>query len=209
MRVGDVWGREGGAVDSRAMGQRGAVGHGGGMGGIRGGGGIRVRGIRSGGGIRVRGIRSGGCIGHRSGGDGLDDRGGSNSLHSDSLLVDDGVEAVVRVSGVLDDSASAIRLHDRVAALDDVAGPGLLLGLGVSGQAVVDVVRVAVLGVWVVGLLQVDGLGDGGGGGVGERGLGVGQGGDSGAGHGHDGSQNEQLFPTEMQAWLIGLIRAR
>ena len=81
----------------------------------------------------------------------------------------DGVESVDGVSGVLDGTTSAVGLHQAVAALDNVSAAGLLLSLGVSGQSVLDVVSVAVLGVGVV--VGVDGYGCGnlsdGGGGVG------------------------------------------
>jgi len=84
--------------------------------------------------------------------------------------VDDGVESVDRVSGVLDGAHCAVRLHQAVAALDDVSTAALLLALGVAGQSVLDVVSVAVLGVGVV--VGVDGHGGGdlsdGGGGIGE-----------------------------------------
>ena len=85
-------------------------------------------------------------------------------------LVDDGVESVDRVSGVLDGAHCAVRLHQAVAALDDVSTAALLLALSVAGQSVLDVVSVAVLGVGVV--VGVDGHGGGdlsdGGGGIGE-----------------------------------------
>jgi hypothetical protein len=64
--------------------------------------------------------------------------------------VHDGVESVDRVGGVLDGTSGAVRLHQAVAALDDVSAAGFLLSLGVSGQSVLDVVSVAVLGVGVV-----------------------------------------------------------
>ena len=80
--------------------------------------------------------------GDYSGGNSLCDHGG--------FTVHDGVESVDGVSGVLDDTTGAVRLHQVVAALDDVSVAGLLLSLGVSGQSVLDVVSVAVLGVGVV-----------------------------------------------------------
>ena len=74
-------------------------------------------------------------------------------------LVDDGVESVDRVSGVLDGTHCAVRLHQAVAALDDVSTAALLLALSVAGQSVLDVISVAVLGVGVV--VGVDGHGGG------------------------------------------------
>ena len=100
-------------------------------------------------------------------------RGGKGSL------VDDGVESVDRVSGVLDGPHCAVRLHQAVAALDDVSTAALLLALSVAGQSVLDVVSVAVLRVGVV--VGVDGYGGGdlsdGGGGIGERSCDLGDGG--------------------------------
>ena len=81
--------------------------------------------------------------------------------------MDDGVEPVDRVSGVLDGTHCAVRLHQAVAALDDVSVTGFVLALRVASQMILDVVSVAVLGVRVV--VCVDGhgggdLSDGGGG---------------------------------------------
>jgi len=131
-------------------------------------------------------------------------RGGKGSL------VDDGVESVDRVSGVLDGPHCAVRLHQAVAALDDVSTAALLLALSVAGQSVLDVVSVAVLRVGVV--VGVDGHGGGdlsdGGSGIGEgccsqRGGAISQrstggyngGGadDSSAGDGHQGGEGEEL----------------
>jgi hypothetical protein len=130
--------------------------------------------------------------------------------------VHDCVESVDGVSGVLDCATGAVGLHQAVAALDDVSISCLLLSLGVSGQSVLDVVSVAVLGVGVV--VGVDGYGGGylsdGRGGIGDRGSGYsgggvgdwggqctsegGSGGDDGGGtddtspgDGHDGGENE------------------
>ena len=126
---------------------------------------IDVAAITIGGGCRV-GDR---CHCLSVGGGGVSHRG---SYLSDggckSLLVDDGVESVVGISGVLDGTPSAVRLHQAVAALDDVSVTGFVLALRVAGQSVLDVVSVAVLGVRVV--VGVDGHGGGdlghGGGGI-------------------------------------------
>jgi len=149
-----------------------------------GGGGICTVGVRWGGicavsvrrgGVCAVGVRRGGISGVRQswGGIGLGDswggigHGGGYSLGDDlgvvtSLAANDGVEAVVGVSGVLDDTAAAVRLDQRVFALDDVALAGLVLGLIITGVLVVDLVGETVLGVGVVGLLD-DSLGEDGG----------------------------------------------
>ncbi|XP_043283167.1 uncharacterized protein [Venturia canescens] len=111
----------------------------------------------------VRGVsrRSVGRVG--DGSDGFDDDGG-DGLEGDlgGLFLDDGVEAVVVVGGVVDDAAAAVGLDEAVAALDRVTVPGLLLALGVPGEGVVHVVRVTVLGmgVEIVRVLVVMSLGD-------------------------------------------------
>jgi len=91
------------------------------------------------------------------------------------------VEPIVRVRRVLDDTARAVGLDERVFALDDVPGARLVLGLGVPSVPVLDVVGEAVLGVGVVGLLHVDGFGGvgnrGGSDGLGDGGGGVSEGG--------------------------------
>jgi len=135
-------------------------------GGVSKGGGVCQRSgyLRDGGG----GICEGGSHLSESGGG---DYGWGNSFRDYcGFTVDDSVESVDRVSGVLDGTASAVGLHQAVAALDDVSVAGLLLSLGVASQSVLDVVSVAVLGVGVV--VSVDGHGGGdlgdGGGGIGE-----------------------------------------
>jgi len=82
------------------------------------------------------------------------------------FTVDDSVESVDGVSGIIDGTTSAVGFHQAVAALDDVSVTRFVLALRVAGQSVLDVVSVAVLGVRVV--VSVDGhggsdLGDGGG----------------------------------------------
>jgi hypothetical protein len=141
----------------------------------------------------------------------LSDGGGDHGR----LTVYDCVESVDGVSGVLDGTTGAVWLHQAVAALDDVSISSLLLSLRVSCQSVLDVVRVAVLGVGVV--VGVDssnlsnsggGIGDGGssysGGGVSNGGSNctreMGSWGhdsrcadDTGPGDGHDGGKKEEL----------------
>jgi hypothetical protein len=57
--------------------------------------------------------------------------------------VDDGVESVDGVSGVVDDAAGAVSLDQGVRALDDISVAGLVLLLVVSGQGISDGIRVA------------------------------------------------------------------
>lgn len=124
--------------------------------------------------------------------DGFDGNGGG-------FLADYGVESVDWVSGVVDDASGAIGLQEGVASLNEVAVAGLLLALGITGQAVVHVVGIAVL--WMRVVVGVDGLGDGGGddrGGrsVGRGGCSVGQGGrcdNTGIGGGDQGSESDKL----------------
>lgn len=66
------------------------------------------------------------------------------------LPVDDGVEATVRVGGVVDRPAGPVGFDQAVGAADDTALAGLLLTLDVPGHRVVDVVCEGVLGVGVV-----------------------------------------------------------
>ena len=82
--------------------------------------------------------------------DGLDgDMGG--------FLVDDSVETVVVISGVFDGAAGAIRIHEGVAAVDDVSVAALVLALDITGMRVMHIVGVLVLGMRVV--FSVDDLG--------------------------------------------------
>jgi hypothetical protein len=64
--------------------------------------------------------------------------------------VDNGVESVDGVSGVLDGPDGTIWLNKGVASLDNITISALLMGLGVTGQTILDGVSVAVLGMWVV-----------------------------------------------------------
>jgi hypothetical protein len=69
--------------------------------------------------------------------------------------VNDGVESIVSISGVVHGTPGTVGFDEGVAALDRVAVPRLLLALDVSGVAVVDGVLELVLGVrvYVVDLL--------------------------------------------------------
>ena len=87
----------------------------------------------------------------------LSDGGGKRSL------VYDGVESVDGISGVFDSADSTVGFNKAVASLDNITITALLLALSVTGESVLDVVSVAVLGMRVE--VGVDGdLGDGGGG---------------------------------------------
>jgi hypothetical protein len=78
-------------------------------------------------------------------------RGGNDSLSdSRSILVDNSVESVDGISGVLDGTTGAIGLSQRVRSLDNISVAGFLLVLVVSGQSIGDGVRVRVLRVGVV-----------------------------------------------------------
>lgn len=66
----------------------------------------------------------------------LGDRG--DDFGRDRLLVDDGVEALDGVGGVLDDTTGAIGLDQGVRSLDDVSRAGLLLVLHVTGQRILN-----------------------------------------------------------------------
>lgn len=81
------------------------------------------------------------------------------------LTVDDSVETVDGIGGVVDDASAAVGFDERVAALDDVTGAGLVLGLRVTGDGVLHVVGEAVLG----GGVQVLDLGEHRGRGYGEH----------------------------------------
>jgi len=137
--------------------------------------GLTSGGVSNGGGsiCQRSGYLSDGGGGICDGGSKLSDCGGGDYGWGNSFrdycgfTVDDSVESIDRVSGVLDGTTSSVRLHQAVAALDDVSVAGLLLSLGVASQSVLDVVSVAVLRVRVV--VSVDGhrggdLSDGGGG---------------------------------------------
>lgn len=68
------------------------------------------------------------------------------------LPVDDGVESVVRVSGVLHSPGGTVRLEQTVRPVDDVSVALFLLALHVVSVRVVDGVLELVLGMGVVGL---------------------------------------------------------
>ncbi|CAB0012384.1 unnamed protein product [Nesidiocoris tenuis] len=90
-------------------------------------------------------------------GDG-DRRVGDGCVGDGRALVNDRVEPVDGVGRVLDGPHRAVRFDQGVAALHDVAVAAFVLLLLVAGQCVLDLVRVAVLGMRVV---VFDGVGDG------------------------------------------------
>jgi hypothetical protein len=62
-------------------------------------------------------------------------------------FVDDGVESVVLVSGVLDGADGAVGVVDGVFSLDHITVPGFPLVLEVTGVGIVNSIVVVVLGV--------------------------------------------------------------
>uniref|UniRef100_A0A182NWN0 Uncharacterized protein n=1 Tax=Anopheles dirus TaxID=7168 RepID=A0A182NWN0_9DIPT len=101
-------------------------------------------------GVSVRGDRGGDLSETRVGQRGGDLGNGGNSLDGQRLTVDDGVESVDRIGGVLDDALRAIGFDERVRAGHNISRAGLLLALVISGQCVRHGVAVAVLWVGVV-----------------------------------------------------------
>ncbi|OAD58462.1 hypothetical protein WN48_11116, partial [Eufriesea mexicana] len=84
---------------------------------------------------------------------------GGYGFHSDGswFFTNHCVESVNWISGVVDSSFGPVSINEGVATLDDVSIAGFLLALGVTGQAVVDVIGVAVLRVGIV--VGINGLG--------------------------------------------------
>jgi len=81
------------------------------------------------------------------GGSGVGNHSGSGVVHSGAGLVDDGVEAIVVIGGVLHGAHRTIGLHQGVGSLDDITITHLVLRLHVSGVRVSHSVVVVVLGV--------------------------------------------------------------
>lgn len=67
-----------------------------------------------------------------------------------ALSVDDSVESVDRVGGVVNGSSGAVWFGQRVRSLDDVSLSRFFLRFAVSGQSVLNVIGVAVAWIWVV-----------------------------------------------------------
>jgi len=114
-------------------------------------------------GSSVMGDSRGGVVGNGSG-DGLHNGGNGDGLDQ-GLTVDNGVESVDGIGGVLDGSLVAIGVDQGVLSADHVAIALLHLALGVSGEGVLNIVGVLVLGMGIVLL-----------GGLGKNRLGVGNG---------------------------------
>ena len=91
--------------------------------------------------LQQRGVRH-----RRKGVSDLDGHRMRGGVDRGGVAVHDGVEAVLGIGRVLDGSRRAVRLHQRVAPLDDVAVPRLVLGLGVAGVRVADAVAERVVG---------------------------------------------------------------
>jgi len=129
----------GGGVRTISGGSIGGVGDGGGIGsaGISGGGVCAI------GGGGISGVGNGGGISQRSGNLSVSG-GGNDGLVDGGLLVDDGVESVDIVSGVVDGAAGSVSLDQGVRSGDDITVAGLVLLLVVSGQGVGNGVSVAV-----------------------------------------------------------------
>jgi hypothetical protein len=178
-------GNSGGGVGGGGLGV-----DGGGVGSAGKGGGISS--VGDGGGIGGVGDGDGGV-----GDDGLGDDG-------QTLLADDGVESVDGVGGVVDGATGAVGLGQRVGALHDVTAAALVLRLAVSGERVLHVVGVGVLGVGVVvGVNGDGGLGQHGAGGV--RGHG-GSGDHASAGDGDQGGEGDQLRKRSLEISLTRQI---
>jgi hypothetical protein len=118
---------------------------GGGISGVGNGGGISQRsGDLSVGGGGIGGVGDGGGISQGSG-DLSVSGGGNDGLGDGGFLVDDGVESVDIISGVLDGAAGAVRLDQGVRSTNDITVAGLVLLLVVSGQGIGNGVSVAAL----------------------------------------------------------------
>ena len=146
-------------------------------------------------------------VSYSEGGSDLSDWSGKRSL------VHDSVESVDGISGVVNGTYSAVGFHQTVCALDYITITALVLALGITGQGVLDVVSVAVLGMRVVVGVDSSYLSDSRGG-VGKRSMGysgtcvshwsvscisgssIGHRGadDSGLCDGYDGGENKELW---------------
>lgn len=59
-----------------------------------------------------------------------------NNLGAEWLTVDDSVESIDWISGVLNDALGAVRLNQGVRSGHDISGAGFLLALVVSGNGI-------------------------------------------------------------------------
>ena len=159
-----------------------------------------------------------GSMGYGDGGSDFSDGSGKRSL------VHDSVESVDGISGVVNGTYSAVGFHQTVCALDYITITALVLALGITGQSVLDVVSVAVLGMRVVVGVDSDGSsdpGDGGGSNSSYRGS-IGSSSDggtrshdsgssqvTGVGYSHQGGEDVQLQEEMIspQYWLYYATR--
>jgi hypothetical protein len=89
----------------------------------------------------VDGWSSGNSLNDSWGGsNGLDNGWGSGNLNGQWLTVDNSVETVDWVGGVVDGSLVSISIDQGVLTLDNISVTAFVLGLGVSGEGVLDVV---------------------------------------------------------------------
>lgn len=86
-----------------------------------------------------------GRVGNQSGGSMR--HGNGSVVHSGCALVDDGVEAIVIIGGVLHGAHRTIGFHKGVRALDNITITHLMLRLHITGVGVGNTVVVVVLGV--------------------------------------------------------------
>jgi len=70
--------------------------------------------------------------------------GGNDGLLDGGFLVDDGVESVDGIGGVVDDATGSVSLDQGVRSGDDITVAALVLLLVVSGQGIGNGVSVAV-----------------------------------------------------------------
>jgi hypothetical protein len=93
----------------------------------------------------------------------LDDGGSDSDLRMSVVFpVNDSIESIVRISGVLYNTPGTIGFDEGVAAVNDVTLAGLGLALDVTGVGVMDGVLELVLGMGIVVVDDLLGDGDGG-----------------------------------------------
>ncbi|KYN05715.1 hypothetical protein ALC62_03370 [Cyphomyrmex costatus] len=145
-----------------------------------------------------------GCDGGGNWGDSFDGNG-------DGFLADYGVESIDWISGVVNGAPGTIGFQEGVATLDEVAVTGLVLALGISGQAVVHVIGVAVL--WMRVEVGIDSLshhclGNGSGDNRGSRSVSQGGGRreNTSVGDGHEGSENNKLQKNMDKAFVLSVL---
>jgi len=98
----------------------------------------------------------GSIVGNGSSSNGLHNWGNGNSL-DEGFTVDDSVESVDGIGGVLDCALVTISIDQRVLSTDHITIAFLDLALGVAGEGILDIVGVLVLG---MGIVFLGSLGD-------------------------------------------------